>query len=252
MTKTLLKDLGGKSNIVDVINCATRLRVTVKDDSKIASVATFTEHGAHGLVHNGRAIQVIVGLSVPQVRERFETLLNSPDADPVPAATPAPATIATSSVNTSEHVAIKAVVSGKVIDMSEIPDAMFSQKMMGDGVAIEPDEDTIKAPADSKITMVMEDSKHAVGLKFINGAEMLIHIGIDTVNLKGEGFKLFVKSGDKVKVGDPLVKIDRKVIAKAGYKDVVVMAITNSADFPNMSKETGKKVKVTEDTVINF
>ncbi|MBR2179671.1 MAG: PTS transporter subunit EIIC, partial [Selenomonadaceae bacterium] len=76
-----LQDLGGKDNIVDVTNCATRLRVTVKDDSIIASPATFTEHGAHGLVHNGRAIQVIVGLSVPQVRERFEALLNAPDTN---------------------------------------------------------------------------------------------------------------------------------------------------------------------------
>ena len=74
-----LDDLGGKNNIVDVTNCATRLRVTVKDDSKIAGVGTFTEYGAHGLVHNGTAIQVIVGLSVPQVRERFEALLNAPD-----------------------------------------------------------------------------------------------------------------------------------------------------------------------------
>lgn len=247
-----LQDLGGKSNIVDVTNCATRLRVTVKDDSKIASVGTFTEHGAHGLVHNGRAIQVIVGLSVPQVRERFETLLNSPDPDPVPAATPAPSTPAPASAVSSEPVDIKAVVSGKVIDMSEVPDEMFSQKMMGDGVAIEPTEDTIKAPADAEITMVMDDSKHAVGLKFKNGAEMLIHIGIDTVNLKGEGFELLTKSGAKVKAGDPLVKIDRKVIKKAGYKDVVVMAITNSGDFPQMKKEVGKKVKAGEDTVISF
>lgn len=246
-----LQDLGGKSNIVDVTNCATRLRVTVKDDSKIASVATFTEHGAHGLVHNGRAIQVIVGLSVPQVRERFEALVNSPDPEPVPTA-PAPVQSApANNVNANEHVEIKAVVSGKVIDMSEVPDAMFSQKMMGDGVAIEPAEDTIKAPADAEITMVMDDSKHAVGLRFKNGAEMLIHIGIDTVNLKGEGFKLLTKQGAKVKIGDPLVKIDRDVIAKAGYKDVVVMAITNSADFPQMKKETDKTVTVAQDTVIN-
>ena len=246
-----LQDLGGKSNIVDVTNCATRLRVTVKDDSKIASVATFTEHGAHGLVHNGRAIQVIVGLSVPQVRERFEALVNSPDPEPVPTA-PAPVQSApANNVNANEHVEIKAVVSGKVIDMSEVPDAMFSQKMMGDGVAIEPAEDTIKAPADAEITMVMDDSKHAVGLRFKNGAEMLIHIGIDTVNLKGEGFKLLTKQGAKVKIGDPLVKIDRDVIAKAGYKDVVVMAITNSADFPQMKKETDKTVTVAQDIVIN-
>ena len=228
-----LQDLGGKSNIVDVTNCA-----------------TFNAHGAHGLVHNGRAIQVIVGLSVPQVRERFEALLNSPDPEPVPE-TPTPSAATSSSVNSNEHVEIKAVISGKVIDMSEVPDEMFSQKMMGDGVAIEPTEDTIKAPADAEITMVMDDSKHAVGLKFKNGAEMLIHIGIDTVNLKGKGFKLLTKSGAKVKVGDPLVKIDRKVIANAGYKDVVVMAVTNSAEFPQMKKETGKTVKATEDTVIN-
>lgn len=246
-----LQDLGGKSNIVDVTNCATRLRVTVKDDSKIASVATFTEHGAHGLVHNGRAIQVIVGLSVPQVRERFEALVNSPDPEPVPTASAPVQSAPANNVNANEHVEIKAVVSGKVIDMSEVPDAMFSQKMMGDGVAIEPAEDTIKAPADAEITMVMDDSKHAVGLRFKNGAEMLIHIGIDTVNLKGEGFKLLTKQGAKVKIGDPLVKIDRDVIAKAGYKDVVVMAITNSADFPQMKKETDKTVTVAQDIVIN-
>ena len=79
MAAAFLEDLGGRNNIVDVTNCATRLRVTVKDDKKIADVGTFVEHGAHGLVHNGRAIQVIVGLSVPQVRDRFENLLNAQD-----------------------------------------------------------------------------------------------------------------------------------------------------------------------------
>ena len=236
-----LQDLGGKKNIIDVTNCATRLRVTVKDDSIIASPATFTEHGAHGLVHNGRCLQVIVGLSVPQVRERFESLLNAPDVE-----------VAEINQEAAEATVIKAVVSGKVIDMTQVPDEMFSQKMMGDGVAIEPTEDTIKAPADAEITMVMEDSKHAVGLRFNNGAEMLIHIGIDTVNLKGDGFQLLTKSGAKVKAGDPLVKIDRKVIKDAGYKDVVVMAVTNSNDFPLMKKETGKNVESNKDTVITF
>ena len=246
-----LQDLGGKHNIVDVTNCATRLRVTVKDDSLIKDVGTFTEHGAHGLVHNGRAIQVIVGLSVPQVRERFEALLNAPDAEVAPPPPPAPAPAVASNIN-SEPVSIKAVVSGKVIDISDVPDEMFSMKMMGDGVAIEPNGDTIKAPADAEITMVFEESKHAVGLRFKNGAEMLIHIGIDTVGLKGKGFTLLTKQGAQVKTGDPLVKIDRKVIKQAGLKDVVVMAITNSGDFPQMQKDTGKKVECSKDTVITF
>ena len=100
--------------------------------------------------------------------------------------------------------------------------------------------------------MVMDDSKHAVGLRFANGAEMLIHIGIDTVKLQGKGFDLLVKSGDKVKLGDPLVKIDRKVIKDAGLKDVVVMAITNSGAFPSMQKDTGKNVESSKDIVISF
>ena len=149
-------------------------------------------------------------------------------------------------------VFLRAVVDGKVIDMSEVPDEMFSQKMMGDGVAIEPTGDTVVAPTDSEITMVFEESKHAVGLRFANGAEMLIHIGIDTVNLKGKGFELLVKSGDKVKLGDPLVKIDRKVIKDAGLKDIVMMAITNSNEFPSMQKNTGKQVEGSKDVVISF
>ena len=247
-----LQDLGGKNNIVDVTNCATRLRVTVKDDSLIKDVGTFTEHGAHGLVHNGRAIQVIVGLSVPQVRERFEALLAAPDdaIAPPPAAVSAPSEAAPQTLNVP--VFLRAVVDGKVIDMSEVPDEMFSQKMMGDGVAIEPTGDTVVAPTDSEITMVFEESKHAVGLRFANGAEMLIHIGIDTVNLKGKGFELLVKSGDKVKLGDPLVKIDRKVIKDAGLKDIVMMAITNSNEFPSMQKNTGKQVEGSKDVVISF
>ena len=248
-----LQDLGGKNNIVDVTNCATRLRVTVKDDSLIKDVGTFTEHGAHGLVHNGRAIQVIVGLSVPQVRERFEALLAAPDdavAPPPPAAASAPSETAPQTLNVP--VFLRAVVDGKVIDMSEVPDEMFSKKMMGDGVAIEPTGDTVVAPTDSEITMVFEESKHAVGLRFANGAEMLIHIGIATVNLKGKGFELLVKSGDKVKLGDPLVKIDRKVIKDAGLKDTVMMAITNSNEFPSMQKNTGKQVEGSKDVVISF
>ena len=187
------------------------------------------------------------------MRERFEALLNSPDdavAPPPPAAVSTP-TAAVSHV-LSVPVVLRAVVDGKAIDMSEVPDEMFSQKMMGDGVAIEPTGDTIAAPTDSEITMVMDDSKHAVGLRFANGAEMLIHIGIDTVNLQGKGFELLVKSGDKVKLGDPLVKIERKVIKDAGLKDVVVMAITNSNDFPQMKKDIGKLVECSKDTVISF
>ena len=228
MAAAFLKDLGGKANIVDVTNCATRLRVTVKDDSLVKDVGTFNAHGAHGLVHNGRAIQVIVGLSVPQVRERFENLLNSPDAD-----------IDEAEEEVAEAMILRAVVSGKVIDITDVPDEMFAQKMMGDGVGIQPTGNTVVAPADAEVTMVAEESLHAVGLHLKNGADILIHIGIDTVNMKGKGFKAITKQGAKVKEGDPLIKFDSKAIKDAGYKDVVIIAVTNSTNFPKMEKHLG-------------
>lgn len=240
MAAAFLKDLGGKKNIVDVTNCATRLRVTVKDDSLIAPPGTFTEHGAHGLVHNGRAIQVIVGLSVPQVRERFENLLNSPDAD-----------IEEVEEQVQAATVMKAPVSGKSVDITEVPDEMFAQKMMGDGVGIEPTGDTVCAPADAEVTMIAEESFHAVGLHLENGADILIHIGIDTVNLKGKGFKVLTKQGAKVKEGEPLIKFDKKVIADNGYKDIVIVAVTNSANFPLMKKHTGK-VESGKNEIITF
>ena len=239
--RAFLDGLGGAANIKDVTNCATRLRVTVNDPELVAPTGAFTEAGAHGLVRNGHAFQVIVGLSVPQIRERFEALLTAPASD-----------VDEVAVGTEKSVAINAVTTGHVIDMSEVKDEMFSQKMMGDGVAVEPTEGVVVAPADAEVTMVMEDSRHAVGLRMDNGAELLIHIGVDTVKLEGKGFELLVKMGESVKVGAPLVKFDRDVIHAAGYQDTVIMAVTNSAEYPLMKKTTGMDAKAGETPVLTF
>lgn len=230
--KVFLDCLGGPSNIREVTNCATRLRVNVADPDKVAPVGKFTKAGAFGLVKNGNAVQVIVGLSVPNVRSYFDALLKGEAID----GAAAPAKSEKSSANTNLAMKLGACVAGHLIDMSEVDDTMFSQKMMGDGVAIEPTGDTIVAPADAEVTMVMEESLHAIGLRFDNGAELLIHIGIDTVNMKGEGFKLLVKQGDKVKAGTKLIKFDPQAIEKAGYKKTVMMAVTNSGEYPQMEK----------------
>ena len=239
--RAFLDGLGGAANIKDVTNCATRLRVTVNDPELVAPTGAFTEAGAHGLVRNGHAFQVIVGLSVPQIRERFEALLTAPASD-----------VDEVAVGTEKSVAINAVTTGHVIDMSEVKDEMFSQKMMGDGVAVEPTEGVVVAPADAEVTMVMEDSRHAVGLRMDNGAELLIHIGVDTVKLEGKGFELLVKMGESVKAGAPLVKFDRDVIHAAGYQDTVIMAVTNSAEYPLMKKTTGMDAKAGETPVLTF
>ena len=239
--RAFLEGLGGPSNIKDVTNCATRLRVTVNDPELVAPAAAFTNAGAHGLVRNGHAFQVIVGLSVPQIRERFEALLTAPASD-----------AAETAVGTEKSVAITAVATGHVIDMSEVKDEMFSQKMMGDGVAVEPTEGVVVAPADAEVTMVMADSCHAVGLRMDNGAELLIHIGVDTVKLEGRGFELLVKMGDRVKAGAPLVKFDRSVIHEAGYQDTVIMAVTNSSEYPLMKKTTGMDAVAGKTAVLTF
>ena len=239
--RAFLDGLGGAANIKDVTNCATRLRVTVNDPELVAPTGAFTEAGAHGLVRNGHAFQVIVGLSVPQIRERFEALMTAPASD-----------VDEVAVGTEKSFAITAVTTGHIIDMSEVKDEMFSQKMMGDGVAVEPTEGIVAAPADAEVTMVMEDSRHAVGLRMDNGAELLIHIGVDTVKLEGKGFELLVKMGESVKAGAPLVKFDRDVIHAAGYQDTVIMAVTNSAEYPLMKKTTGMDAKAGETTVLTF
>ena len=248
--KVFLDNLGGPSNIKEVTNCATRLRVTVNDPDKVKPASKFTKAGAFGLVKNGHAIQVIVGLSVPQVRGYFDALLKGEVIKPVieqqetaPHHAPAAPDLA---------MKLNAYISGHLIDMSEVKDEMFSQKMMGDGVAIDPSGDTVVAPADAEVTMVMEESLHAVGLRLDNGAELLIHVGIDTVKLEGKGFELLTKQGARVKAGDPLVRFNRQVIKDAGYQDTVIMAVTNYTDYPQMKKAADQDVTANETPILTF
>lgn len=247
--KVFLDSLGGPDNIKEVTNCATRLRVTVADPDKVAPVGKFTKAGAFGLVKNGKAVQVIVGLSVPQVRSYFDALLKGEKIEGAAVQASAPKGAA---MDSSLAMKLRACVSGQLIDMSEVKDDMFSQKMMGDGIAIEPSGDTVVAPADGEVTMIMEESLHAIGLRFLNGAEVLIHIGIDTVKLNGKGFTALVKQGDKVKAGTPLIRFDQSVIKEAGYQTTVIMAVTNSADYPQMQKAEDEPVTVNETPVLVF
>lgn len=234
-----LEALGGKSNIVDVTNCATRLRVTVKDDKLVQKTGVFMAAGAHGLVHNGCAIQVIVGLSVPQVRERFEALLQSPDV------------LEKEEIisNTDKSPSLKAFATGELVSIENVPDEAFASRAMGDGVAIIPTEKYITAPANGLIMMVMEETGHALGLKLDTDMEILIHIGIDTVNMKGEGFKVLVKAGDEVKVGDKLVEIDIDKIKQAGYNPITIMIATNFDQYSLLKFEKEQKVIAGETTV---
>ncbi|NMF04311.1 PTS sugar transporter subunit IIA [Clostridium beijerinckii] len=119
-----------------------------------------------------------------------------------------------------------APVKGKTLPLTEVPDPVFAQKMVGDGLAIMPEEDIIVAPADGELTLVF-NTKHAFAMKLDNGIEVLVHIGLDTVKLNGEGFEQLTESGNKIKAGTPIIKVDREFIKSKGLSLIIPILITN-------------------------
>lgn len=226
--EAFLDGLGGKTNIVDVTNCATRLSVNVKDGTLVANAKTFIAAGAHGLVHNKNAVQVIVGLSVPQIRERFENLLQNDISD-----------------NESNAISpsLLAFATGKVVSIDDVPDKAFSEKTMGDGIAIIPEKGIITAPADGTIIMTADKTGHALGIKLTTGMEILIHIGIDTVTLDGTGFKTLVNPNDNITTGDKLIEFDLEKIKQAGLNPITIMVITNFDQYTALEFKSLQKAK---------
>lgn len=147
---------------------------------------------------------------------------------------------------------LTAFLSGKAIPLKEVGDGVFSEGIMGDGLAIIPENETLYAPADAEVTVMMPDSRHACGLKLRNGMEVLLHIGIDTVDMNGDGFAYLVKEGQKVKAGTPLIRFDRAKIRAAGHPDVTVCIITDEGNAQNIQFHTEMQVKENETTVADF
>ncbi len=144
---------------------------------------------------------------------------------------------------------IYAPTTGNSIRMEDVPDPVFASGAMGKGIVIEPEIDTIYAPVDGEIT-VTTGTLHALGLMGDNGVEILIHVGIDTVEMRGDGFTGFVNTGDKVKAGQALMTFDREKIAKAGKKDHVIMVVTNTDDLPNVEPVSPQHINAGEVAVV--
>ncbi|GIO18866.1 putative phosphotransferase enzyme IIA component YpqE [Oceanobacillus oncorhynchi subsp. incaldanensis] len=151
----------------------------------------------------------------------------------------------------SNEIELFAPVDGEIVPLEEVPDPVFSEQMMGDGIAIKPFNGKVISPVDGDIVQVFP-TKHAVGVKAGNGAEILIHIGLETVALDGEGFTVRVKEGDKVKKGDPLVDIDLAVVSEKASSTVTPMLITNMNDIETLDKQDVKQVRASEDVVITI
>ena len=147
---------------------------------------------------------------------------------------------------------LKAGLTGKVIPLDDVPDNVFSQHVMGDGIAIEPESDTVVAPADATVNAVMADTGHACGLTFANGMELLIHIGVDTVDMNGDGFTLLVSEGQKVKAGTPLIRFDKEKIHAAGHPSVTVFIVTEEGNAKEIQYLSGMEAVAGETPVIRF
>ena len=147
---------------------------------------------------------------------------------------------------------LKAGLTGKVIPLDDVPDNVFSQHVMGDGIAIEPESDTVVAPANATVNAVMADTGHACGLTFANGMELLIHIGVDTVDMNGDGFTLLVSEGQKVKAGTPLIRFDKEKIHAAGHPSVTVFIVTEEGNAKGIQYLSGMEAVAGETPVIRF
>ena len=207
----ITRGLGGKANISDVDCCATRLRCTVFD-AKLVQEATLKATGASGVVYKGNGVQIIYGPHVTVIKSNLEEYLeHAPEVEEaVEEVLPqeeVEVTKSTEDMNVVETSVISSPITGDVAPLEEAPDEVFAGKMLGDGGTVLPTDGIIVAPEDGEIGFIF-DTKHAVGFITDSGIEMLIHMGIDTVKLNGQGFETLAEAGQKVKKGTPILKLD--------------------------------------------
>ena len=217
LSMQICNGLGGKKNISDVDCCATRLRCTVKK-SELVSDAMLKATGASGVVHKGNGVQVIYGPRVTVIKSNLEDYLEkAPDEEYHPQTGQNTAAqkeeVKQSGTKVVKSITISSPVTGLAADLGTAPDEAFAGRMMGDGAVVKPEEGTVVAPEDGEVCFVFE-TKHAVGFQTNSGIGLLIHMGIDTVKLNGQGFRVCVENGQKVKKGDVLLKLDLEYLKK--------------------------------------
>lgn len=218
ISRMITAGLGGKKNISDVDCCATRLRCTVLN-SDLVNDSLLRSTGASGVVHKGKGVQIIYGPKVTVIKSDLEDYLETAPEEEVIS----PAAVenekkdeskeSTSSKKIISSIIISSPVTGMAADLATAPDEAFAGKMMGDGATVTPKEPVVYAPEDGEVCFVF-DTKHAIGFLTDTGISLLLHMGIDTVKLEGRGFEVLVENGQKVKKGEPMLKLDIDYIEK--------------------------------------
>lgn len=228
LSRQIMLGLGGKANISDVDCCITRLRCTVHDAAKVDQ-QMLKDTGASGVICKGTGVQVVYGPRVSVIKSDLEAYLASPASNLAESAPVAPAAEA-APAQTGAATIVASPLTGNVIPLEQIEDGVFSEKMVGEGFAVEPTDNKVYAPADCTVSTVF-GTKHAVGLVLDGGVELLIHMGIDTVQLGGAPFEIAIKDGDKLKKGDLIGSFDAQAIIDAGYRTVTPVIVTNSDSY---------------------
>ena len=250
----ITQGLGGKKNISDVDCCATRLRCTVVKP-ELVNEAVLKATSPSGIIRKGQGIQIIYGPSVAVVKSNLEDYLETAPNEEYIADVPEEAEdvqqeAGETKENSGDEARVMktlcAPVSGTAAPITEASDEAFAGKMMGDGYIVRPGEGMVYAPEDAEVSFVFP-SKHAVGMKSEDGTEYLIHIGVDTVNLNGEGFEAFVKDGDRVKKGDRLIAFDIEYIKEHAKSDECIIVFTSLQEGEEVRLiKPGKTAKLDE------
>lgn len=239
--------LGGAVNISDVDCCATRLRVTVYN-GKLVKESALKQSGAAGVIIKGNGVQVIYGPTVTVVKSNLDDFLGSPLAQNVDEIFDAEASQQpqgplpqnsevsenkSDSGSDAEGIVILAPENGKVVKLSDVPDDVFAGEILGKGVAIEPTDGKVLSPVNGKVGAVF-DTKHAIGLIADNGAELFIHVGIDTVKLNGKHYTCNLEKDSEVKIGDTLIEFDMEAIKSEGYPVITPIIISNTDNYSDI------------------
>ena len=230
----IVEGLGGAANLTDVDCCATRLRCTV-NDAALVKQDVLKASGASGVICKGNGVQVVYGPKVAVIKAKLEDYLESTPKDLVVAPSPAAASAAKDTV-------LSACLNGTVVPLADVKDEAFASGVLGDGIAIEPSDGELVAPADGEISSTFE-THHAVGMTTADGAELLMHIGIDTVKLGGKHFTYLVNEGDKVKKGQPLIRFELEAIKAEGYPVTTPVIVCNTDDYAAVEAKAGGTVK---------
>ena len=221
--RAVLVALGGKENITHLDACITRLRLEL-NNVDIVDREALKSMGSSGVMVSGHNMQVIFGPESDSLKEEIKIAMKE----------------------NIKALTMKSPLIGEVINISDVPDATFADKLLGDGVAIRPTEGVLYSPVDGEVAQLFH-TNHAIGIKTKTGSEVLLHVGIDTVKMQGEGFKAFIKVGDSVKAGEKLIEFDLNLIKEKAKSDITPFVITNMHDVASVEVLASGQINQNQD-----